>query len=166
MMINIPCSIGDILYRINEGSVRNPIIPMGVTEIVIKNTEVDTFNIIKTKGMFYGGELEYKFSDIGKTLFLTREEAVKTLEDMEGKDVEAPCPLCIIKDRYSGAYSGAKYLAFNMDPYFVWQLPVNAGDYDCESFWNGTDPEFDVNEYVIGKGETPEAALLNLISIL
>ena len=74
-----------------------------------------------------------------------------------------PCPLCIIEDRYSGAYSKAQFLAFNLDPYVVWELPVSAGDIDCQRFWEGEDPDYDVNDYVIGKGETPDEALCDLI---
>ena len=83
MTISIPCNIGDIVYRINEGSINNPIIPMRVTEVVIKSTVLNAFNSIKCKGMIYGGELEYKFNDIGKTVFLTEEAARQKIKDME-----------------------------------------------------------------------------------
>lgn len=77
-----------------------------------------------------------------------------------------PCPLCIIEDRYSGAYSGSKYLAFNLSPYTVAKLPVSALDNECENFWNNKDEDFVAKDYVIGKGETPKEALLNLIALL
>lgn len=77
-----------------------------------------------------------------------------------------PCPLCIIEDRYGGAYSGACFLAFNLAPYMVFELPVDAGDIDCQNFWEGNDSDYDVNDYIIGKGNTPEEALKNLIVLL
>ncbi|MBR3515412.1 MAG: hypothetical protein IKO10_03790 [Lachnospiraceae bacterium] len=77
-----------------------------------------------------------------------------------------PYPLCIIEDRYCGVYSGARFLAFNMEPYHVQELPIDAGDTDCENFWNGKDKDYDINDYIIGKGETPEDAVWDLISLL
>lgn len=76
-------------------------------------------------------------------------------------NVKLPCPLCIEEDRYGGCYSGAKYLAFNMYPYDVWNLDHDAGDSDCLYFW-----ENEADEYIIGKGNTPEEALIDLIAQL
>lgn len=84
-LIELPCAVGDMVYRVNKGSINHPIMPMGVTEVVIKNTEVNTFNSIKCKGVLYGGELEYKFSEIGETVFLTKEDAEKKLKEMESE---------------------------------------------------------------------------------
>ena len=84
----------------------------------------------------------------------------------EQTSIKLPYPLCIIEDRYCGAYSEARFLAFNLEPYHVQALPVDAGDIDCENFWNGNDEDYDVNDYIIGKGDTPEEALWNLILLL
>ena len=81
-------------------------------------------------------------------------------------NTKLPYPLCIIEDRYCGVYSGARFLAFNMEPYHVQELPIDAGDTDCENFWNGKDKDYDINDYIIGKGETPEDAVWDLISLL
>lgn len=81
-------------------------------------------------------------------------------------DIELPYPLCIVEDRYGGAYSGANFLAFNKTLYFVQKLPIDAGDIDCENFWNGKDEDYDVNDYTIGKGATPDEALWDLIQLL
>ena len=80
--------------------------------------------------------------------------------------VEIPCPLCIIEDRYGGAYSGASFLAFNKEPYNVWNLPVDAGDTDCEKFWANEDTDYPLDEMMIGKGNTPQEALANLIELM
>ena len=66
-------------------------------------------------------------------------------------------PLCIVQDRYGGCYSGAEYLAFNMEPYLVTELDVDAGDMSCRDFW-----EYEAKEYIIGKGNTPLEALCDL----
>ena len=77
-----------------------------------------------------------------------------------------PHPLCIVDDRYGGAYSEGRFLAFNMVAYAVQELPIDAGDMECCDFWAGIDKDYDVNDYVIGKGETPEEAARNLILLL
>lgn len=67
-------------------------------------------------------------------------------------------PLTMISDRYSGAYSGARYLAFNVDFH---DMPdeVGGGDTEEEDFWilSGT-----YKEYKIGKGNTPNDAYYDL----
>ena len=85
---------------------------------------------------------------------------------MRKNSVELPYPLCIVADRYGGAYSGASFLAFNMSPMGVSELPIDAGDAECLNFWNGNDKDYDLSDYVIGKGNTPEEALQNLVSLL
>ena len=41
------------------------------------------------------------------------------MHEIENKILEEllVAPLCIVQDRYGGCYSGAEYLAFNMEPY-------------------------------------------------
>ena len=77
------------------------------------------------------------------------------------KQFRLPCPLCIVEDRYGGAYSGAKYLAFHMLPFSVAELDVDAGDIPCQYFW-----ENEAEDYIIGKGKTPEEALNDLMQLL
>lgn len=63
-------------------------------------------------------------------------------------------PCAIIFDRYDGAYSNGKWLAFPMCYYDV-PYEVDGADTECYSFWEGyTEP--------VGKGDTPEAALSDL----
>lgn len=66
-------------------------------------------------------------------------------------------PLCVVEDRYGGAYSNAAYLAFNMTPYDVSELDFDSGDMLCMEFW-----ENEAKDYVIGKGDTPIAAVIDL----
>lgn len=65
-------------------------------------------------------------------------------------------PLTIIRDRYDGFFSGAKYIAWNLEYY---DIPYEASSnyYECEEFWGCYS-----NNYVIGKGATPEEALKDL----
>lgn len=97
------------------------------------------------------------------------EEIIKALKNpnpFELINTKLPCPLCVVRDRYGGAYSSARFLAFNLNPYSVQELPIDASDIDCENFWNGKDKDYDVNDYIIGKGETPEEAVWILILLL
>lgn len=66
-------------------------------------------------------------------------------------------PITIIKDRYSGTYSGARWLAFNMYPENVAILDANSDDISCHDFWLD-----DAKRYAIGKGSTPDEALADL----
>lgn len=84
-----------------------------------------------------------------------------TQNPFELLNVKLPYPLCIVEDRYGGVYSGAYFLAFNMSPFGVDELPIDAGDSDCLYFW-----ENEADEYIIGKGKTPEEAVWNLITLL
>lgn len=65
----------------------------------------------------------------------------------------------IIPSRYSGVYSGAKVLAFNVKPS---QIPPAAtgDDGSCFTFWNREAEELDI---AIGKGDGPAEALEDML---
>ena len=73
-LIEVPVTIGETVYRINKGA-KNPIIPMTVTSFEIKGM-TNTFKKIKCTEIEFGGELCYRFTDIGNTVFFTQEEAL------------------------------------------------------------------------------------------
>lgn len=79
LQLRLPIAIGNIVYRINEYA-DEPIIPMGVTSIEIKGI-TDTFKEMKCKECAFGGVVIYRFSDIGKTVFLNRAEAEQALAE-------------------------------------------------------------------------------------
>ena len=64
-------------------------------------------------------------------------------------------PIVITLDRYSGCYSGATFTAWNED-----KVPegADADDVTCMEFW----ADMDKQEKLVGKGETPDDAYLNL----
>lgn len=67
-------------------------------------------------------------------------------------------PLTILRDRYSGSYSGGKYTAWNLYP---WDIPDGpfSDDGGCFDFWlESTIP--------VGVGETPNAAIRSLVLAL
>ena len=66
----LPCKVGDVLYAAESA----PVIPLHVMEVAI---------YLALEGED-GGDYE-RISNIGKTVFLTREEAEKALQEMEGK---------------------------------------------------------------------------------
>lgn len=80
LLVRLPCKVGDILFRINKGA-RNPIIKMKVSHITIKSKSYS----IKAIEEDYG-EVLFSNNVIGKTVFLTREEAEKKLEEMKKND--------------------------------------------------------------------------------
>lgn len=82
LLVRLPCKIGDTVYRVNAGA-KQPIIPMIVSEIhflCYKNERTVRFDAIGKEDM---GESCYRLEDIGRIVFLTREEAVKKLEEMK-----------------------------------------------------------------------------------
>ena len=79
-------------------------------------------------------------------------------------------PLTVIRDRYNGTYSGASYLAFNLDSNLV-PSEVHDSDVPCSYFWDLIDEgNFvegkvardyrDIVKYV-GKGATIEDAVVD-----
>lgn len=84
LLVRLPCKVGDTVYRVNAGA-KQPIIPMTVSEIhflCYKNERAVRFDAIGKEDM---GESCYRLEDIGKTVFLTREEAEKKLEEMKNE---------------------------------------------------------------------------------
>ena len=69
---------------------------------------------------------------------------------------ESIYPLTIVLDRYTGAYSGGKFTAWNLDPDEIPTEPFS-NDVDCMNFWYG-----DRNGLVVGLGNTVEEAVGNL----
>jgi hypothetical protein len=72
-------------------------------------------------------------------------------------------PLTIIADRYSGMYSGGKYLAFNCYPQEV-PMEIRDTDITCMEYWN-TRRELEEEKAVfplVGKGATVLEAIKNL----
>lgn len=67
-------------------------------------------------------------------------------------------PLTIIADRYSGTYSGGRYLAF-LDDYWNIADEIDGCDPDCKSFWRKFDG-------IVGRGLTPDEAIVNLMQEL
>lgn len=77
LLARLPCKVGDIIFRINKGA-KNPIIELTVTQINITRRSYNLEVIDRDCG-----ELMCFKNDIGKTIFLTREEAEKKLEEMK-----------------------------------------------------------------------------------
>lgn len=77
LLIQIPCKVGDVVYVLIDGSVKEEIVKM-----VFFDNDGKFFH---TLGDFCGGV--YRFSDVGKRVFLTREEAETTLDKKEKENL-------------------------------------------------------------------------------
>lgn len=75
-LLKLPCAVGDTVFRVNES-----VIPMIVIGVAIRN---ENELVLQTKEINYGGENLYKNSSIGKTVFLTREDAETALKKLRG----------------------------------------------------------------------------------
>jgi len=84
MMLRLPCKVGDTVYRINPYAIE-PIISMKVLQIRFGELYVGNsflrIDAINDEDM---GEICYFKNDVGKTVFLTKEEAEAALERMGG----------------------------------------------------------------------------------
>ena len=82
LLLKLPCKVGDAIYRINIGA-KEPIVEMRVLQVHWKQLHKDRIIIridaINDDDM---GESCYLLEDIGKTVFLTKEEAEQTLKQM------------------------------------------------------------------------------------
>lgn len=84
LLVRLTCKVGDTVYRVNAGA-KQPIIPMTVSEIhflCYKNERAVRFDAIGKEDM---GESCYRLEDIGRIVFLTREEAEKKLEELKNE---------------------------------------------------------------------------------
>ena len=80
LLVRLPCKVGDTMFRINKGA-KNPIIELTVTQIDITRRSYNLEVIDRDCG-----ELMCFKDDIGKSVFLTREEAENKLEEMNNND--------------------------------------------------------------------------------
>ena len=77
-----PCNVGDTVYEIQP--IRNRV--QAYTIIVVKyNGRFWTFSwVLKDRKGFYGNVEGFSSHQIGKTVFLTKEEAEQALKEREG----------------------------------------------------------------------------------
>lgn len=76
-LLRLPCRPNDIVYRINKAA-RVPIIKIAVKRIVLSDKSY-ALEVVDE----YGGQLLFLADDIGKVLYITREEAEAKLAEIE-----------------------------------------------------------------------------------
>ena len=76
-LVVLPCKVGDVVYGFHG---EKTILPM-VAKWIETNTDGWCIAVQYTPM----APMFYRFSDFGKTVFLTREEAKKALQEIEGK---------------------------------------------------------------------------------
>ena len=79
--IELPCKVGDVVYQVTRNF---------ISEFRVRFVEIATCGNVflhtdLISGIIYTGEV-FSESDIGKTVFLTREEAEKALKERETND--------------------------------------------------------------------------------
>ena len=88
LLLRLPCKVGDTIYRINQYA-KEPIISMKVLQIrfgeLYAGNSFLRIDAINDEDM---GEFCYFKRDIGKTIFLTKEEAEQALMKKERKNVQ------------------------------------------------------------------------------
>ena len=84
LLLRLPCKVGDTLYCITP-YVKEPIITAHVLQMNIKQFYNKRI-IVRIDVMNKMGESCYFLDDIGKKVFLSREEAEAKLAEMEGAE--------------------------------------------------------------------------------
>lgn len=84
LLLRLPCKVGDTLYCITP-YVKEPIITAHVLQMNIKQFYNKRI-IVRIDVMNKMGESCYFLDDIGKKIFLSREEAEAKLKEMEGAE--------------------------------------------------------------------------------
>lgn len=76
-LVYAPCNVGDVFYE-------TKVFPMCNCKSKMKTIVINTVkNIVITKNTIYFNDYNYAISEIGKTVFLTLEEAEKALKERE-----------------------------------------------------------------------------------
>ena len=86
------------------------------------------------------------------------QKKAKTLDDIERGELY---PLTIVRDPYTGLYSGATWVALHQYPEFV-PDEITGQENEHATFWR----TLDLLANPVGKGDTPERAVQNLYAEL
>lgn len=84
LMIELPCKVGDTVYAFCEmlGVILEyKVVGIGITEIAM---QYEAYAYTKEEDILIDN-IDYETDDIGKTIFLTREEAEKALKEYENE---------------------------------------------------------------------------------
>lgn len=88
-------------------------------------------------------------------------ENLKGIEEEIQKVLDDAYPLCVIKDRYGGVYSGGEYTAWRCGVSYIPE-GVFEDDVTCGKTWGTLKTYRDNGTFVYGVGETPDDALHDL----
>lgn len=85
LLLRLPCKVGDIVWEVNAE--RKRISKFVIESITIYPCNVIQFNWTLLEGI-YKNVVGFSKAELGKTVFLTKEEAEDKLKEMEEKDGE------------------------------------------------------------------------------
>ncbi len=81
-LLKLPCAVGDVAYRINKGA-KAKLIAMRVQDVKIFQVGGILSVKIGCVEDVYGGECNYLAEEIGRKVFLSREEAEAVLKELK-----------------------------------------------------------------------------------
>lgn len=86
-LLKLPCKVGNMLYYPEKPF--NIVVPIRLNEIIVSFSGIDTYSYQYNCCSFDGcgdvfEDYEFDTNDIGKTVFLTKEEAEAKLKEMRG----------------------------------------------------------------------------------
>lgn len=91
LLFRLPCKVGDIVYYEHPySSVHTGIQAYQITNIMISQNKKGEWTkkyraMMLLNGKIIDVQLNFSFNDLGKTVFLTKEEAEAALEKMKGE---------------------------------------------------------------------------------
>lgn len=94
LLFRLPCKVGDIVYYEHPySSVHTGIQAYQITNIMISQNKKGAWTkkyraMMLLNGKIIDSQINFSFDDIGKTVFLTKEEAEAALEKMKGEEHE------------------------------------------------------------------------------
>lgn len=94
-------------------------------------------------------------------IIIPQKDTIKPSEEEIQKVLDNVYPLCVIKDRYGGVYSGGEYTAWSCGISYI-PDGVFEDDVTCGSTWGALKEARDKGKFVYGVGETPDDALRDL----
>lgn len=150
--------INDIISRVDSVIVKDEAIDptVGYDDFELDCAMLCDPSYTKIKLFGIVGRLTKEIKELKKKLYTPKfSNIAEGTEDNKDIDFDFCYPLTVIKDRYDGTYSGGKFLAFNDNSV---PAAVYGDDVICAGFWSKTG-----HSYMVGKGNTPNEAIADLI---
>jgi hypothetical protein len=89
LLLKLPCNVGDVVWHERKNSHLSGVHPYQITNVMISQNKKGEWTrkyraMRLLNGKTIDSQINFEFDQLGKTVFLTKEEAEKALEKLEG----------------------------------------------------------------------------------